>query len=386
MRSARLAPPHGFLLLFGLLSAACGKTAETLPAADGGMVAPGADGAPGADAAPSLSDGAVVGNPDAAQPVLIDSGLPPPDGGMIVGTSTESYTVDFGPIMVPTDTERTQCITVQLPNPTTFKVGKIHNLLSQVSHHLIVYRVAAGTPLQATPIDCQPFRDTLDPSKGSPLMITQRKDETLALPDGVAYSFDANQIIRIEMHYINATLNAVVAQASTTFYGIPPADYQNEAGFLFVGDPDIRLDPMSLATLGPVYFPLPADYAGVQFFAITGHEHHLGTNVQVSVAPAAGGPYTPVYDVPNWLWSEPKTVFSDPPFTVPNGGGFQFTCDWNNTTMNTVRFGESANDEMCFFWAYYYPSKGPRVCFHTDQLGGSSDFCCPGSLGCQFFP
>ena len=31
-------------------------------------------------------------------------------------------------------------------------------------------------------------------------------------------------------------------------------------------------------------------------------------------------------------------------------------------TAAPVRFGESANDEMCFFWAYYYPSHGTHVC------------------------
>jgi hypothetical protein len=31
---------------------------------------------------------------------------------------------------------------------------------------------------------------------------------------------------------------------------------------------------------------------------------------------------------------------------------------------------------MCFFWAYYYPSKGAHVCFHTNQFG-NLDVCCP---------
>jgi hypothetical protein len=33
---------------------------------------------------------------------------------------------------------------------------------------------------------------------------------------------------------------------------------------------------------------------------------------------------------------------------------------------------------MCFFWAYYYPDKGPKVCFHTDRVAGGLDICCPG--------
>jgi hypothetical protein len=101
------------------------------------------------------------------------------------------------------------------------------------------------------------------------------------------------------------------------------------------------------------------------------------------MAPAEAGPDTPVYAVPNWSWEEPATVQHDPPFTVPSGGGFRFTCQYDNKSNNTVGFGESANQEMCFFWAYYYPNQGPKVCFHTEQIPGGGDLCCPGGLFCD---
>jgi hypothetical protein len=69
----------------------------------------------------------------------------------------------------------------------------------------------------------------------------------------------------------------------------------------------------------------------------------------------------------------------DPVFNVPTNGGFRFQCDYNNTSSNTITFGESATKEMCFFWAYYYPSKGAKVCFHTKKLGTDMNVCCPGS-------
>jgi hypothetical protein len=160
--------------------------------------------------------------------------------------------------------------------------------------------------------------------------------------------------------------------------------FQNEAGFLFIGDPDISLAPHSSSTLGPIFFPVPVDYEGANFFAITGHEHQYGTNVVASVATGKGDPGTSVYNVPGWLWSEPATVQANPPFTIPSGGGFNFSCSWNNTSDNTVKFGESATDEMCFFWAYYYPSIGSKTCMHSDKLGGGIDLCCPGpSLYCD---
>ena len=142
-----------------------------------------------------------------------------------------------------------------------------------------------------------------------------------------------------------------------------PADQvENEADVMFMGDTNITLPPGTQTTLGPSFIQVPSRMNGVSYFAITGHEHQWGTNVQVEVAQDAGSQGSPVYEVPNFRWDEPLTVTYDPPFTVPDGGGFKVTCDWNNMSSQTVRFGTSVNDEMCFFWAYYVPSRGPLVC------------------------
>jgi hypothetical protein len=237
---------------------------------------------------------------------------------------------------------------------------------------------------QPEPYDCQPFADTLDPSKGSPVMITQKHEETLTLPDAVAFTMQPNQMVRLEMHYLNATSAELEVSATSTFITMPEADFKFEADFLFIGNPDIDIAPHSTATLGPTFMQLPSNLEGSQFFGITGHTHQWGTNVTVAAADASTGPDKPIYDVQGWLWSEPPTVYHDPPFTLPSSGGFRFTCSWNNKGDAQVGFGESASDEMCFFWAYYYPSKGSFVCAHTDQIGSGLDVCCPGNALCDY--
>jgi hypothetical protein len=196
-------------------------------------------------------------------------------------------------------------------------------------------------------------------------------------------------MIRIEMHYINATMAPVTLTSTSTF--TETTNYKYEAGFLFMGDIDIDLPPQVMTTLGPVFAPLDPAYAGVNFFALTGHEHKMGTDVTISTATSATDPApTSVYDVTNWLWSEPATVYQDPTFQVASGGGFKYQCNWFNSNAagtSDIQFGESANDEMCFFWAYYYPNVGAKVCIHTEKYAsyiGSSDFCCPGSAACSF--
>ncbi len=333
---------------WALSLAACGSSSSTKIDATPG----GGDGGTGADA-----------------PVTTDGG-------------TSGLTLQYPDITVAAGAENTQCVVVNLHNATSLHIHEVHNTLSQMSHHLIVY-TTNDTTEQPVPFNCQPFTDTLNPAKGAPIMVSQKKDDDLVLPTGVGFTFAANQMIRLEMHYINTTDADMTANATIRFTAMPDAEFTDEAGFLFIGDPDINIPPMSTLTVGPVFFPLPSDYNNVNFFDITGHEHHLGTNVKIWTGPGAGGPFTSVYDIPGWDWSSPATQFFNPAFQVPAGGGFQFQCDYNNTTMSTVKFGESALDEMCFFWTYYYPNKGAKVCFHTDQLPGGFNSCCPGGLGCN---
>ncbi|MBW2189517.1 MAG: hypothetical protein DRH23_00955 [Deltaproteobacteria bacterium] len=278
-------------------------------------------------------------------------------GGTFVPPA-DSYTVKWGPVMVPSGKEDTQCVVKRLGNAGPISIHEIHNALGATSHHFIVYRVD-DTEERPDPYPCTPFTDTFnDP----PLIITQRADDRLTLPDGVAYSIEPNQMIRLELHYVNVSADSQMAEATSTFIPIPPEEVEHEADVMFMGDTIFTIPENSEFTLGPSFIQVPSRFNGVNYFAITGHEHKRGTGVYVEVAQSEGSAGTPVYDVPNFQWDEPLTVTHDPPFTVPDGGGFRVTCDWNNRSDKTVGFGTSVNDEMCFFWAYYFPSRGPLVC------------------------
>jgi hypothetical protein len=300
-------------------------------------------------------------------------------GGSLGG---DTFKITLGPIEVEPGVENTQCIIARLGNEQPVHIGRIHNQLSDLSHHLVLY-TSSDTEEVLEPFDCEPFVDTLDPTNGSPLMVSQKAEDTLDLPEGVGFVMEANQMMRLELHYINASATTQSITASSELHELPEEKFEHEAGFLFVGNPDISIPPMSTHTLGPTQFVIPADYADVSFFAVTGHTHQWGTDVQISTTDGSGAPMDAIYAPQDFDWEEPPTIVHDPPFTIPSGGGFSFTCSWNNLSSESVGFGESANDEMCFFWTYYYPSQGSRVCVHTDQFPGGLDMCCPGHAFCD---
>src|SRR5262249_43125631 len=156
--------------------------------------------------------------------------------------SGDMYEVSWGPVTVPPGQESTQCIWVHLSNASEIKVHQLHDVLSTVSHHLIVYKDDKDTTEQTTPTPCQPFTGALNTTGMiAPVAITKKKDDEITLPDGVAYTFGANQMVKLEMHYINATDTAQMATATVDFFAADPATIHDEASLLFTGSPDINI-------------------------------------------------------------------------------------------------------------------------------------------------
>ena len=231
----------------------------------------------------------------------------PPDASIDGNPGGQTYTLHWGPVEVAPGEEDTRCVTLRLGNDFPIKVHEIHNTLSPGSHHFIVYRLADGVE-DPTPTPCFPFVDTLDPTKGAPLMITQRSDETLELPPGVAFSLAANQMVRLEMHFINTSPTETISvEATSEVHVMADADFQQDADFLFIGNPDIQLPPQAgvTQTLGPTYFPMPATLADVNIFAITGHTHALGTDVRVETVADGTGPGSSIYAPDPFNWNRP---------------------------------------------------------------------------------
>ncbi len=263
-----------------------------------------------------------------------------------------TFEVKWGPITVAPGTEATRCVVKRVGNDGPAFVNEIHNELGATSHHFIVYEVD-DTVERPDPYECFPFSGSGGSSKL--LMITQKADDVLRLPEGVAYEFEAGQMVRLELHFINVSAAPQISEVTTTFRAVAENGINFRADVAFLGPVGFPTIPANGdATYGPEFVSLPRGLENANFFAITGHQHRLGTNVFVEMVDSNRNPIQAIYDVANFTWDEPETVTYDTAFRVPTGGGFNLTCNWTNTTNDPVSFGLSANDEMCFFWAYHY--------------------------------
>jgi hypothetical protein len=274
-------------------------------------------------------------------------------------------------------------------NPAGVHIGSIHDVMtltSGVTATLLVYAVP-DTVEQPTPFACTPF-SLLANGQGSAIAVSRSADDTFAYPAGTAVTLAANQLVRLELHYVNAATSAAMQlSASTTLTPIPDSSFQQEAGLLFLMDPDISIPPGAMSTLGPIYYPLESALGSPSIFAASGLENQYATTMTTGVTTGSTGTDTSVYAPSAYDWMNPPTVMVSPAVAVPAGGGFHATCAWNNVSGGTVTSGSRATNEICMDVLHYVPGKGSFVCVHTTQAGGI-DACCPGggSICSSLFP
>jgi hypothetical protein len=265
-------------------------------------------------------------------------------------------TASIGPIAVAAGEEKTVCIVKRLDNTEDIVATSFVSDLAPGSHHLIVYRSSA-TAEQLTPVACNPFEGVL--GGDVPLVIVTRGHLEYTMPSGVGVELGKGQLLKIEAHYINTTSAPLQGNGAVEVKGTPLAQAGNfqAADVGLWGTTNINVPARSTFST-PVNFQ--TGISGTKLFALTTHEHHLGTDAQVWSSASAG-------DVAHQLsndtdWANPTLVTLNEPLAFDGTNGLSYQCKWDNTTDTAVTFGESALNEMCFAIFYYYPSHGTDIC------------------------
>jgi hypothetical protein len=303
------------------------------------------------------------------------TGAPPPAGDSVDAappaadsfdaSASASLQASIGPIDVPPGAETTKCIVRPLGNTEDVVLDGYDIDLAAGSHHVILY-LTTDAP-QAKPVDCVPFTG-LGVGTDVPLAFANKAQVSWSFPAGIGIDLPANANLRIEGHYINATSRALQGHGTISFRATPKATHAayQPAGFLFYGTTNISIPPHASWSTGKLFQAAPR---GMHLVSITTHEHHLGTRVQAWTSASPGDVSNPIVDDQDWTQPSWKTLDPTVDFTGKNGLSFQ--CDWTNTTAETVTFGESALDEMCFVGGYVYPYSGVNFCLDGSCTRGN---------------
>jgi hypothetical protein len=127
-------------------------------------------------------------------------------------------------------------------------------------------------------------------------------------------------------------------------------------------------DPVDSATLTPLanrQFSIPpnaTDFSAqattdvpmnVKLWGVTPHLHQMGRRFQIELVD--GGDTTCLMDIPQWDFNWQQFYFFEggDGFPLPEGSEVRITCTWDNSTDQTVTWGEGTSDEMCISYFYW---------------------------------
>ena len=257
---------------------------------------------------------------------------PPPEPGVQITT---------GPMPLEPGEEKTVCVFLDLPSDVDLDVIKLEQRNAGYAHHFILFR---GGSAHAPGVgECPTTLFVQHP----PIFPGTRNQPSFAMPAGVAIPLAKRQPLILQLHLLNAGDEPVVEELKINIHaGDPSASYER-AGVVGGSDFDFRIPP------GQMYTATQRCYLGpMKLFALTSHSHSRTISFDIRASLSATG--MPIYH--NTSWSEPEVGQYDPALELPAFSWLEFSCTWFNETTSTITYGETAEDEMCMFFGYYYPA------------------------------
>ncbi|HEY5933776.1 MAG TPA: hypothetical protein VIU61_04060 [Kofleriaceae bacterium] len=177
--------------------------------------------------------------------------------------------------------------------------------------------------------------------------------EELAFPTGVAMKIQAGQYVNLNLHLFNATDDPLIGHSGIEVKLVPAADVVHEADMTFAGSLNFEILP---GDNREVYggCRLTSDW---HIFTLWPHMHQYAKHQKVVITETGKTPVTLLDDA--YSFFEQKN-YPMAEMLLPSGTRIDVTCKYNNNTdpPQTITFGDSSNQEMCFTGIYKWPAGG----------------------------
>lgn len=239
-------------------------------------------------------------------------------------------------------TEIYQCATVTVPRD--MYISELRPIIPPGTHHTVVSLNTAPTQPDNPGYVCS------DPFEFGGYFIygTGVGSLPFTYPDGIALHLRAGQQVHINLHLYNTGDSVLTGTSGVEVKETAAANVMHEARFEITGTQTLSIAPGTSTQTGTCTIATDINIVSYQ-----PHMHQLGTHQTYTVTPVSGSPFV-LYDH-DYTFDGQQHVMVDPIVTLHAGDQVRIDCTYNNTTANTVTFGESSNDEMCFAAMSLYP-------------------------------
>jgi len=280
--------------------------------------------------------------------------LAPPTQGLQVVTE---------PVLIEPYTEREICSVVRLEaDQTLLWTDRMESLISPESHHMNVFlgqfsfldpflgegaaEEALGVPVGQ--YDC----DALSMMESAfPVFPSQRENQHITFPDGVAAPLMAPALLIFSHHYVNIRSEPVLINAALNIETLPADEVDHMASLVFDSIGDIAVPPgeQQIVTRTCV---MERD---VDVALVSTHTHSWADCATLN--DFDGQDVAPEPFFVNKYWETPPILHFEPDsFSLSAGQGVHYACHYDNHTDRTLTNDGTADGEMCVFAAVMYPA------------------------------
>jgi Copper type II ascorbate-dependent monooxygenase, C-terminal domain len=276
-----------------------------------------------------------------------DGRLIPPAPGTGVQVLTKTFTVQPG-------TEAFRCFHTEIPIDGDFAVAGWESVMSEGSHHFILYKVASDS----NPVGTLTNSGCTSGFGGDTWLFTSGSPHArLDFPAGVAMPLPSRQRVIFDMHYFNTTTRVITAQVALNV-NLAKGTYE-KASSLVSFNTGIAIPPRGTQTVQGDCTP----GAGAKFFLMSTHTHRRGTLATISRKLANGQIGEEIVRTEDWEHPTAKYWGAAPFFTFQAGEKLHYSCSYQNDLAQTVTVGASADrNEMCMAINYFFPASAGGSC------------------------
>ena len=171
----------------------------------------------------------------------------------------------------------------------------------------------------------------------------------LIFPTGVGLKLEAGESLGLQLHTFNPSGEALSGTSGIEIIEVEAEDIVDEAEVFLPGPVALEIGPNQVTTDGGIC-TLNQEQ---NIFALFPHMHQLGTHLKTTLT--IGGQPQVLHDAAYTFEEQAFIPFE--PISMNAGDTITTECTWNNTTPDTVGWGESSTAEMCFSILYRYPAQ-----------------------------
>ena len=227
-------------------------------------------------------------------------------------------------------------------------------------HHLIFARVNPRAPEPEGFAEC----DTAFRSSWDPVFISGAGKAKLAFPSDAGHKFAKGTQLMVQMHLLNTGEEKVKGSVDINMHRSAHKDPRPVSSYVF-GTADVRLPAKQQTTLTGECKARER----VQLIAGFPHMHLLGTSMTFEAGSSADS-LKQVFKRDPYFFDnqtiEPVDV------TLAPGDLTRVTCKYNNTLSQDVTYGESTNDEMCYFIGFAIDRASTSGCLGSAPPAGTA--------------